>query len=185
MFHKKNIPNILSVIRILMVPVFVYLFLKDYPDTIFAAVTVFIIAGLTDVLDGYIARKYKYFTKLGLFLDPLADKLLQTSAFVCLYVVKLIPWWVVAVFVFKELMLGIGAALLFKKRNNIEKSNMFGKLSSVLVFAGVIIISLFGDNMSELAIDIICLIVLSGVILAFVIYLIKVFGKIFKRSVEN
>lgn len=183
MIQRKDIPNVLSGLRIIMVPIFIYLFLHNYPQNTIYATAVFILAGFTDILDGYIARKFKYFTKLGLFLDPLADKLLQVSAFVCLYIVKLIPLWVVVIFVAKELTLSIGAAFLFRKKNNIEKSNVFGKLASVLVFVGVILISLFGANMSEIIIDVICLIVLAGVLLALVVYLMQGYKKNIKEKI--
>ena len=86
----KNIPNILSLIRLLLVPVFVLLF---FAEKTFAAAAVFVISGITDVLDGFIARKFGFISNLGKVLDPLADKLTQMSAFVCLYIAKLIPLW--------------------------------------------------------------------------------------------
>jgi len=93
---KNNIPNLLSAIRIIMVPIFVCVFLTNYPDHVLPAILVFIAAGATDIIDGFIARKYNWSTRLGRLLDPLADKLLQASAFVCLFIVGLIPYWMVA-----------------------------------------------------------------------------------------
>lgn len=178
MLHKKDIPNILSVIRIIMVPVFVYLFLSN---RIVPSVMVFVLAGLTDVVDGYIARRFKYFSKLGLLLDPLADKLLQASAFVCLYIVKLIPVWMLVIYVTKELILGVGTLFLFKRRNNIQKSNVFGKFSSLMIFVAIIVLIIFGESIGELGIDLICVVVILSIITALVMYILQAVNKNFKK----
>lgn len=81
----KNVPNLLSVIRLLLVPLFVFLFMSGY---VVPAVVVFVVAGATDVVDGYIARKFDCTSTLGKILDPLADKFLQLSAFVCLWLLQ-------------------------------------------------------------------------------------------------
>ena len=84
----KHIPNVLSVIRILLVFVFVYLVFAG--DNLFAAVIVFLVAGATDVVDGFLARKYNWITNLGKLLDPFADKLMQCTVLVCLCLKKII-----------------------------------------------------------------------------------------------
>ena len=103
----RYIPNILSITRLLLVPVFVVLFLNDH---IPAAVAVFLLAGATDVADGYLARKFEWTSTLGRLLDPVADKFLQMSAFVCLWLTHRIPWWMVAVYFVKELATAVGAS---------------------------------------------------------------------------
>lgn len=133
----KHIPNILSVIRILLVPVFVFLYIgKDYDS----AVTVFVIAGLTDVADGYIARKYNYITNLGKVLDPFADKLMQFCAFLCLYFNAVVPWWMPVVYFLKEITTLIGAIFVFRKVKVVVKSHIFGKLATFFVFVFVSVI---------------------------------------------
>ena len=71
--NPKYIPNLLSVLRILLVPLFAILFLYEYPKYISAAIAVFILAGITDVVDGFLARKFCWITNIGKVLDPFAD----------------------------------------------------------------------------------------------------------------
>ncbi len=150
----RYIPNILSLIRLLLVPVFIFLFLGGKTT---AAVAVFIFSGFTDVLDGYIARKYNFISNAGKVLDPLADKLTQMSAFVCLYITELVPVWMPVVYFFKELATAIGAFFVFRKGNVVVKSHIFGKLATFLVFAFVSVVILFGDGISQTAIVISCI----------------------------
>ena len=154
--RKKDIPNVLSVIRILLVPVFVYLFLTD---KVTAAVVVFIISGITDILDGYIARKYNFISNLGKILDPFADKLMQFSAFVCLYISHLVPLWMPVVYFVKEIATLIGAILVFKKGNVVVKSHVFGKLATFFVFAFVSLVALFGRKISSTVITVGCIVI--------------------------
>ncbi|MBE5757345.1 MAG: CDP-diacylglycerol--glycerol-3-phosphate 3-phosphatidyltransferase [Clostridiales bacterium] len=81
-----NIPNKISLARICMMPIFILCFLLDFPGSKFVALGIFVIAALSDTLDGYIARKYNMVTDLGKFLDPIADKLLATTGLVMLIV---------------------------------------------------------------------------------------------------
>lgn len=149
----KNIPNILSLIRLLLVPVFVLLFLGGKTT---AAAIVFIISGITDVLDGYIARKYNFISNVGKVLDPLADKFTQFSAFICLYITDLVPLWMPVVYFVKELGTAIGALVVFRKGKVVVKSHVFGKLATFFVFAFVSIMIFFGDKISYTAIVAIC-----------------------------
>ena len=96
----KNIPNILSVIRILLVFVFVYLVFVT--DNLLAALFVFFLAGATDVVDGYLARRNNWITNLGKILDPFADKLMQCTVLVCLWIKNIVPIWFALAFFFKE-----------------------------------------------------------------------------------
>lgn len=149
----KHIPNILSLIRLLLVPVFVWLFLTD--RTVAAAV-IFIFSGITDVLDGYIARKYNVISDAGKILDPLADKLTQFSAFICLYITELVPLWMPVIYFFKELATLIGAFVVFRKGKVVVKSRVFGKLATLFVFAFVSVVIIFGDRISHGAIIAAC-----------------------------
>ena len=144
----KNVPNILSVIRLLLVPLFVYLFLGGY---VVPAVAVFVIAGATDVIDGFIARKFNCTSTLGKILDPLADKCLQLSAFVCLWIEDYILWWMPLIYFIKELATALGALFIFRKSRFVVKSNVFGKLATVFVFGAVFVIALFGKEIGRTA----------------------------------
>ena len=122
-----NIPNALSVLRLLLVPVFIFVFFADFEGAYYAAGAVFLFAALTDVLDGYIARKYQRITKLGRLLDPLADKLMKGAASVCLAVAGVIPVWAVLLIYFKELSMLAGTLLFYKRMRDVPASNLLGK----------------------------------------------------------
>lgn len=104
-----SIPNILTVIRILLTPLFVILLLRDlFP----MALLVFAIAGVSDGLDGLIARWMNQRTALGAYLDPAADKLLLTSAFVALAVLQVLPAWLAVVVIARDVIIVLGIAIL-------------------------------------------------------------------------
>ena len=152
----KHIPNILSVIRILLVPLFVFLYIEEH---YYSAVTVFVIAGLTDVADGYIARKYNYITNLGKVLDPFADKLMQFTAFLCLYFGPsghVVPWWMPTIYFLKEITTLIGAIFVFRKVKVVVKSHIFGKLATFFVFIFVSVIIALPELIPADAVSIIC-----------------------------
>ena len=107
-----NIPNMLSILRLVMVPVFILVFLIEGEQKT-AAAAIFILASATDVLDGYIARKYNMTTKIGQLLDPLADKLMQIAVVVTMLCAKMVPLWFVLVLASKELLMIVGGAFLF------------------------------------------------------------------------
>ena len=98
----KNIPNILSIIRIILVFVFVAVFFVA--DSPVWALIIFLTAGATDVVDGYLARRFNWITNLGKILDPFADKFMQCTALVCLCIKNFVPLWFVIVFFAKVLL---------------------------------------------------------------------------------
>lgn len=103
-----NLPNILTVIRILLTPIFVILLLKDMFHT---ALIVFTVAAISDGLDGLLARYFNQYTLLGAYLDPIADKLLMASAFVSLAVLKVIPPWLAVIVLSRDILIIIGIAV--------------------------------------------------------------------------
>ncbi len=133
----KHIPNILSVIRILLVFVFVFvLFVLDSPIW---AIIIFLLAGATDVVDGFLARKFNWITDLGKILDPFADKLMQCTVLVCLCVKDVVPFWFVLPFFIKEVAtLGIGLVVI-KRRNVVVVSKWYGKAAVCLFYLTVVI----------------------------------------------
>ena len=90
-----TVPNILTVFRILLTPVFVYLLFTNFLFSNFYALLIFVLASVTDAYDGYYARKYDVESEIGNFLDPLADKILVSSAFISFYILGLIDMWMV------------------------------------------------------------------------------------------
>ncbi len=97
-----NIPNLLSIFRMLLVPLLVVILLTKFEGKEFVGLGVFLLASLTDFLDGYIARKKQQVTRLGKFLDPTADKILTSAAFISLVEMGLAPAWMVVVIIARE-----------------------------------------------------------------------------------
>ena len=131
----KNIPNILSMIRIALVFVFVALFFSF--EKPYAALIVFLIAGATDVVDGYLARRNNWVTNLGKILDPFADKLMQCTVLICLYIKHYIPLWFVLPFIGKELFSLIIGFVVIKRRSVAIVSKWYGKCTVCLFYATI------------------------------------------------
>ena len=110
-----NLPNKLTLLRIIMIPVFVVLLYLDFPFNNLVALAVFILASITDTLDGYIARKYNLITDFGKFMDPIAEKLLVTAAMLVFVDWHMMPAWVVIVVVAREFIV---SALRLVAANN-------------------------------------------------------------------
>lgn len=125
-----NIANVLTVLRILMVPVFMWLFLQDGTAMRLWAAAVFVVAALTDKLDGHLARTRGLITNLGKILDPIADKALVIAALVVLSVDGLVPWWVTVVIIVREL--GITVMRFFMIRRQVMAASRGGKLKATL-----------------------------------------------------
>ena len=136
----KKIPNILTVIRLFMVPLFWMMYFKK---PVWGGI-VFIAACVTDVVDGFLARKLNAITKFGMLVDPLADKLMQISAVTCLYISGIFPEWIVTVLVMKELIMIISASFLFKK-DVVIPANKIGKCATVLLSIMVVYFMFFND----------------------------------------
>ncbi len=171
----KYIPNVLSVIRIILVFVFVGLFFFDYPDNLIWALFVFLLAGATDVVDGFLARRFKWISNLGKVLDPLADKLMQCTVLICLTVKSLIPWWLCAFYILKELLIAFGGLFVFKKKDVIVVSNKYGKLAVCVFYAAIFFIIIFWEKLSSMPylIDIISIVMLATAVLAFSMYCVE------------
>jgi cardiolipin synthase len=133
---SKNIPNILSIIRLMLVGVFVYTFF--WVDEI-VALFVFLTAGATDVIDGYLARRNNWISDLGKILDPVADKTMQCTVLVCLLIKSIIPWWFLAVFFAKEISTLFLSFLVLRKKNFVVVSRWYGKFTVCLFYATIVL----------------------------------------------
>jgi len=100
---KLNVPNVLTIFRILLTPLFIICLFYPYQYARLWALLIFIIASVTDAFDGHYARKYDQVTRQGKFLDPLADKILVSSAFISFAILGLVPYWMVALIIFRDL----------------------------------------------------------------------------------
>jgi len=132
MRENLTIPNILSACRILLIPVFVVLFVKG---RLTDAVIVFAVSGVTDVLDGVIARKFKMESNLGKVLDPIADKLTQAAVLICISITAPVVIPLLLVLFAKEILMLIGAVKLYRIGSRPSPAKWFGKLSSVILYA--------------------------------------------------
>ena len=138
-----NIPNILSIFRMCLVPIFVLLFFSGHENAHIYAACVYALAGISDVLDGIIARKFNLITKLGKILDPLADKMMTITVFVCLSFAGIIQWWVIALIFAKDILLIAGGVKLYKEMSGVFKANVLGKAATVFLVIGGVSILLF------------------------------------------
>lgn len=133
-----NVPNVLTMLRMLLIPVFVALYAAGHDKL---ALLTFIVASLTDLLDGYIARKYHLITDFGKLMDPLADKLMVCTALICQGARGIIPWWAIILVMAKELLLVIGGYVMLKN-NVVVYSNMLGK-TAMCAFVAALVLSFF------------------------------------------
>lgn len=146
--HRKtnsiNIPNILTLVRILLTPLFVILLLKNQ---FLYALLVFSIAGISDGLDGFLARYFDQRTELGATLDPVADKVLLISAFVCLAVQGAIPDWVAVLVISRDILIVIGIAILTLNNIEYEISPVLSSKMTTVLQITTVIVTLLGEKM--------------------------------------
>ena len=115
-----NLPNRLTIARVIMIPFFLVFLMTDFfPGSRYAALAIFIIASLTDMLDGKIARKYNLVTNFGKFMDPLADKLLVCSAMIAFIELDLIPAWIVIIIIAREFIIS-GFRLIAAEKTTVQ-----------------------------------------------------------------
>jgi cardiolipin synthase len=133
-----NIPNSLTILRILLIPCYIGLLIYGRFDQ---ALIVLLVAGITDALDGAIARMKNQHTRLGAVLDPLADKLLLTSGFITLSMIHLIPLWVTIVVVSRDVILLLGTAVAHFTESRVDLTPTFlGKGTTFLQLAYVVMV---------------------------------------------
>lgn len=138
---KMNLPNKLTVLRVLMIPFFVVFMLCDIAGAAdkWVALALFVIASLTDLLDGKIARKYNLVTNFGKFMDPLADKLLVSAAMICLIEMGRLPAWVVIVIISREFIIS-GFRLVASDNGVVIAASYWGKFKTVFQMVMIIVL---------------------------------------------
>lgn len=167
-----TIPNILTLVRLVLVPFFAVIYMSDLPYAGLFAAIIFVVAALTDVVDGYIARKFNQISKLGRILDPLADKLLQITALACLVLKGIMHWLPFIVFATKELLLIIGGYTMASKINDVMPSNIFGKVASACMICAIGFAMVFCDMVGLKTVRIVVNCAIALAIVALVIYII-------------
>ena len=117
-----TLPNQLTILRIILTPVFLFFFLSDLIWMKQVSVAIYIVAALTDWYDGWLARKFNYITSWGKFWDPLADKILTSAAFIGFAIVDLLPWWMVIIIVGRDVIITLLRAFSDMKNYNFTTS---------------------------------------------------------------
>ena len=139
-----NLPNKLTTLRVIMIPFFVFFLLwQNGENRTFRmiALALFIIASLTDLLDGKIARKYNLVTNFGKFMDPLADKLLVCSALICLIELNALPAWMVIVIISREFIIS-GFRLIASDNGGVIAASYWGKFKTTFQMVSVVLLIL-------------------------------------------
>lgn len=130
----KNLPNILTIIRFLLIPFIIfYIFTGNY----ILAFVFFTISGITDIADGFIARKFNFVSNFGKLMDPLADKLTQITTLGSLAITHIIPIWILIIVLLKEFIMICGASFLYGK-DVVVYSKWYGKLATVLFYIAIV-----------------------------------------------
>ena len=159
-----SIPNILSVIRIILIPIFTIEFV--YSNNYVVAGVILVISGITDCLDGYIARRFNMITDIGKVLDPIADKLTQLMAVFCLAMEGHIAMWILFAFLaFKDIALVVGGIAIYKKKDVVVSSNRYGKLATIIFYIAITLMVLFHSNITETWTNLVgALLILAGAV---------------------
>lgn len=137
-----NLPNIITTLRFALIPLFIKVFFSSLERSLLYSILIFILAGITDILDGYIARKYNIITKWGQAMDPLADKLMQLTVLVCFTIKKFIPLWIITIYGIKELLMIFGGIFLYaSKDKTVLPANSYGKAATVIFYIAILAIA--------------------------------------------
>ncbi|MGE7273009.1 CDP-alcohol phosphatidyltransferase family protein [Brevibacillus panacihumi] len=129
-----NLPNALTIFRIVLIPLYLYVFFSGLPYHLEIALGILLVAGLTDIADGYIARKHKLVTTFGVMMDPLADKLMMLAVIASFFLTERISVWATLFFFARDVaMIGVAAVYHFRGKKTVP-ANAYGKLTTVLLY---------------------------------------------------
>ena len=166
-------PNILCYIRILLIPAFIYIYVnaKDTVDYYLAAIII-LLSGLTDFCYGFIARKFNQVTELGKLIDPVADKLTQAAIIIALMFKFKWMFFLVVLFVIKELSMLINGIILLRKGKKLDGAMWFGKVSTAVFYFSTFIIISF-PMLNSMVVNILMVISAFFMALSFIMYMIE------------
>ncbi|RHT40045.1 CDP-diacylglycerol--glycerol-3-phosphate 3-phosphatidyltransferase [Firmicutes bacterium AM31-12AC] len=169
-----NLPNKLTVLRVIMVPFFVFFMLTDVggPANKWIALILFCVASLTDMLDGKIARKYNLVTNFGKFMDPLADKLLVCSAMICMIEMGKLPAWIVIVIIAREFIIS-GFRLVASDNGIVIAASYWGKFKTVFQMAMIIVLIADFGGIFDIIAQILIWIALALTVISLIDYVVK------------
>ena len=170
-----NLPNTLTIFRIILViPMMILIFMDNLPAQI-ATIACFVVASLTDDLDGYLARKNKQITDFGIFLDPLADKMLVSLTFLALVSLNIVPLWMFAVIIVRDLAVD-GMRMMSAKKGIVVPASIFGKLKTatqMFTITSILLNRILNLEPLTIVNNVLLYIVVALTILSGLIYIIK------------
>ena len=161
-----TLPNILSFFRLALIAPIVILFENDYYGWAFAMI---VLSGVTDVVDGWIARTFHLVSDFGKIIDPIADKLTQLAVLLCLLQPKY--WWVVGVLVFKEVSIGILTLIAMRRTHSVYSAGWYGKLCTATIYLSMFVLILW-RSVPQWFVLADCILIVALIALSFVNYLI-------------
>lgn len=166
-----SIPNVLSYLRIGMIPLFIWTYFNatTMTDCLIAA-GILVLSGATDFLDGFIARKYNQVTELGKFIDPLADKLTQAAIVFSLVFHYKMAFFLIIIFVIKEVTQGLSCLFLYRKGKKLNGALWYGKVSTAVFYLAMIIL-IAVPTLSPAIANMLIFITMGVLIFAFIMYM--------------
>lgn len=174
-----SIPNIMGYFRIILIPIFLYTYYnatsaKDY----YIVAGIVCISGITDFLDGYVARNFNMITELGKFIDPFADKLTQAALVFCLASRHKLMWYLVGLFILKEGFMAVMGIIMLRRGKKLDGAKWFGKVCTAVLYVVMFILILLPSINDFIANN---LIIICGIfmLMSFILY-IQVFYKMHK-----
>lgn len=172
-----TIPNVLSLFRLVLIPVYVIIYLnaKDFTDY-FLAAAILAVSCLTDLVDGKIARHFNMISTLGKILDPLADKITQFTLILCLALRYPVLWYLVGLFVVKESFQLIAGGIRFRKGIMLKGALITGKVCTTILFLSLIVMVLLPDLNSN---------VITGIMITDIIFMLISFGDYLMAYAKN
>jgi cardiolipin synthase len=135
-----NLPNTLTFGRFALIPIYLLIFFSELEYNTELAFLILLLAGLTDIVDGYLARKYKLVTQLGIMLDPLADKLMMIAVIVSFLATHMISWWAAAFFFVRDAGMILFSAFHTVNGKKTVPANILGKATTVLFYVAFLLI---------------------------------------------
>ena len=151
-----NVPNVLTMGRVAIIPLVLWLLDRGTPSDCMLAAIIYSLAALTDLLDGYLARRMNVVSVLGKFLDPLCDKIFLAVILVTLLYLKVVPLWAVVLIVLRDFLILLGSYIILRIKSVVEVSNVFGKITGfifgAMILAFTINLTLIGTVLMYLSI---------------------------------
>lgn len=172
-----SIPNLLSLFRLILIPVYVVIYLNaESPDAYFLSAAILAVSCLTDLIDGQIARRFNMITTVGKVLDPFADKVTQFTLVICLAIKHPVLWYLAALIFVKEILQLIAGCINLKKGRMLKGALMAGKISTTVLFVSLILMVMI-PTLPDVFINILAVIDAAFLIIAFADYTIAYLKK--------